>query len=50
MIQIATTAGLKLEVRDGLLANPADPRPQSAFDSAIRGKTDQFVLRLKKPK
>lgn len=31
------------------LANPADPRTGNVFDAAIRGHTDQFALRFKKP-
>ena len=29
--------------------NPADPRTAIVFDPAIRGKTDQVVLRFRKP-
>jgi len=31
------------------LANPADPRTGNVFDEAIRGRTDQFALRFRKP-
>jgi predicted methyltransferase len=31
------------------LANPADPHSAKVFDPAIRGHTDQFVLRFRKP-
>jgi len=31
-------------------ANPADPRTAIVFDAGIRGKTDQFAYRFKKPK
>jgi predicted methyltransferase len=50
VLKSAAAAGFKLEAREAFLANPADPRTQSAFDPAVRGKTDQFVLRLTKPK
>jgi predicted methyltransferase len=32
-----------------LLASPADPHTASVFDPSIRGKTDQFVYRFRKP-
>ena len=31
------------------LRNPQDTRTASVFDPAIRGRTDQFVMRFKKP-
>jgi predicted methyltransferase len=43
-------AGFKLEAESPLLANPADPRTASVFDPAMRGKTDQFILKFRKPK
>ncbi|ATQ42766.1 class I SAM-dependent methyltransferase [Caulobacter mirabilis] len=43
-------AGFKLEGQSDLLRNPADPRTASVFDPAIQGKTDQFVLKFRKPK
>jgi len=42
-------AGFKLAAESPLLRNPADPRTASVFDPAIRGKTDQFVLKFVKP-
>lgn len=32
-----------------VLRNPADPRTANVFDKAIRGHTDQFVLKFRKP-
>lgn len=32
-----------------VLANPADPHTAGPFDPAIRGKTDRFALRFRKP-
>jgi predicted methyltransferase len=32
------------------LANSADTRTGKVFDPAIRGKTDQFILKFRKPK
>lgn len=43
-------AGFVLEADSDLLRNPADPRTASVFDPAIQGKTDQFVLKFRKPK
>ena len=45
-----TGAGFKLEASSDLYARPADPRTANVFDPAIRGKTDQFTLRFRKPK
>ncbi|MDO9335373.1 MAG: methyltransferase [Caulobacter sp.] len=43
-------AGFVLEGESDILRNPADPRTASVFDASIRGKTDQFVLKFRKPK
>jgi predicted methyltransferase len=44
-------AGFKLVTEDDkLLGNPADPHDKGVFDASIRGKTDQFVLKYRKPK
>lgn len=42
-------AGFALESESALLRNPADPRTVSVFDPSIQGKTDQFVLKFRKP-
>jgi predicted methyltransferase len=42
-------AGFKLDGESKILANPADDHSKFVFDPAIRGKTDQFLLRFKKP-
>jgi predicted methyltransferase len=42
-------AGFKLATESRLLRNPDDPRSATVFDPAIRGKTDQFVLKFVKP-
>lgn len=42
-------AGFKLDAESQALANPADDHTKMVFDPAIRGKTDQFLLRFKKP-
>ena len=44
-----TAAGFVLDGESAILANPADDRSKLVFDPAIRGKTDQFLLRFRKP-
>ncbi|WP_265570247.1 methyltransferase [Sphingomicrobium nitratireducens] len=44
-----TAAGLVLEEESELLANPADGRETNVFAPDIRGKTDRFLLRFRKP-
>ncbi len=44
-----TAAGFVFEGATELLRNPADPRTASVFDDAIKGKTDQFVLKFRRP-
>jgi predicted methyltransferase len=43
-------AGFKLEAQSPLLANPADNHELLVFKPEIRGKTDRFVYRFRKPK
>jgi predicted methyltransferase len=42
-------AGFVFEASSDILANPADPRTAGVFDPSIRGKTDQFALKFRKP-
>lgn len=42
-------AGFVLDGESAILANPADPHTAIVFDPSIRGQTDQFMLRFKKP-
>ena len=42
-------AGFKLDGQSDLLANPDDPHDKAVFDPSIRGKTDKFALRFRKP-
>jgi predicted methyltransferase len=42
-------AGLILDGESDLLRNTDDDRSKSVFDPEIRGKTDRFILRFKKP-
>jgi len=44
-----TAAGFALEAESDLLANPEDPHNISQSDPSIRGKTDKFALRFRKP-
>ena len=50
VIKDVEAAGFKLDGESKVLANPADDHSKMVFDPAIRGKTDQFLLRFKKPK
>ena len=42
-------AGFVLDAESDLLSNADDTRDVSVFDGAIRGRTDRFVLRYRKP-
>lgn len=42
-------AGFQLVAESNILRNPQDNRTTKIFDPAIRGKTDQFVLKFRKP-
>jgi predicted methyltransferase len=43
-------AGFKLEAESDMLRNPADDHSLNVFDPKIRGKTDRFVLKFRKPR
>ena len=49
VIAALTKAGFALEAESDLYARADDPRTANVFDEAIRGKTDQFALRFRKP-
>jgi predicted methyltransferase len=49
-IKEVEAAGFKLDGQSHLLANPADTHDKPVFDPSIRGKTDKFALRFKKPR
>lgn len=49
VVAALTKAGFKLEAESDLYARADDPRTVNVFDPAIRGKTDQFTLRFRKP-
>lgn len=44
-----TQAGFILEAQDDMLRNPADDYDKVVFDPELRGKTDRFVMRFRKP-
>lgn len=49
VVAALTKAGFKLEAESDLYKRADDPRTTNVFDPAIRGKTDQFTLRFRKP-
>ena len=49
IIALAEAAGFKLEAESDFLANADDTRTIPVFDPSIRGYTDQFALRFRKP-
>jgi predicted methyltransferase len=50
LIEDAKAAGYTVEAESDILAHPADDHTKNVFDPTLRGKTDQFVVRLRKPK
>lgn len=48
-IAALTAAGFVHEAEDDLYARPDDPRTANVFAPEIRGRTDQFALRFRKP-
>lgn len=42
-------AGFKFDSESKILANPADDHSKNVFDPSIRGETDQFLYKFKKP-
>ena len=45
----ATNAGFIIEAESDLLAHPEDDHSKGVFDPSVRGNTDRFILRLRKP-
>jgi predicted methyltransferase len=45
-----TAAGFRFDGESKVLANPADDHTKMVFDPSIRGKTDQFLYRFRKPR
>lgn len=48
--QEALAAGFVFDGESKVLANPADDHTLKVFDPALRGHTDQFIYRFRKPK
>lgn len=43
-------AGFTFEGESTILANPADSHTAGVFDASIRGRTDQFILKFRRPR
>jgi predicted methyltransferase len=43
-------AGFEFDAESKMLAHPGDDHSMLVFDPGIRGKTDQFVFRFRKPR
>ena len=50
VISEVEAAGFKLQARSDMLRHAADDHTIKVLETGIRGKTDQFVLRFRKPK
>ena len=50
IIKAVEAAGFRLEAESDVLRNPADDHHLRVFDPAIRGRTDQVVLKFRKPR
>jgi predicted methyltransferase len=48
--EIVLQAGFKFDGETDVLRNPADDHKSTVFDKSIRGHTDQFAYRFRKPK
>ena len=50
LLEDAKEAGFVVDGESDILAHAADDHTRMVFDPTLRGKTDQFVVRLRKPK
>jgi len=50
LLEDAKEAGFTVDGESNILAHAADDHTKVVFDPTLRGKTDQFVVRLRKPK
>lgn len=50
LIEDAKAAGFTVDGESSVLAHAADDHTKLVFDPTLRGKTDQFAVRLRKPK
>lgn len=48
-VRVAEAAGFIVEADSDLLSVPGDDKTLSVFDENVRGRTDRFLLRLRKP-
>ena len=46
---VAVSAGFVVEAEGDVLSHPDDDHTKMVFDPTIRGKTDRFILKLRKP-
>lgn len=49
-IELVTSVGFELVGESTVLANAADDHTKGVFDPSLRGHTDQFTLKFRKPK
>jgi predicted methyltransferase len=49
VVGVAEKAGFRVEATSPALRHPQDDRTRNVFAPGLRGKTDRFVLRLRKP-
>lgn len=49
VIDVVTAAGFELEDESNLLQNPDDDHTQGVFSEGLRGQTDRFLLKFRKP-
>jgi len=48
--QEVVAAGFKFEGQSEVLRNANDPHTEKVFEASVKGKTDQFILKFRKPK
>ena len=49
VLKFVEEAGFELAAEGNMLRDPSDDRSKGVFTEGIRGKTDRFVLLLRKP-
>jgi len=49
VVEAAKRAGFEVEATSPALRHPEDDRSRNVFEPGLRGKTDRFVLKLRKP-
>jgi predicted methyltransferase len=48
--QEVVAAGFKFDGQSEILRNANDPHTEKVFEASVKGKTDQFILKFRKPK